>query len=86
MILDNQQGIVSQCENGHEQRVFTPSLPKAQAESLAELLDGTSPMYRYPPRDFPSKWSTLAKCGICGGWFTSTLFGYDVPESQEGGI
>jgi len=49
---------------------------EAEAQQLAGLLDGTSPLYRYPPRTHPLPGSTIGRCGICGAWLTCTLVGY----------
>jgi len=70
------RGITSTCEQGHRQVLVTPDMGEAEAQQLAGLLDGTSPLYRYPPRTHPLPGSTIGRCGICGAWLTCTLVGY----------
>jgi hypothetical protein len=74
---DTERGIEFVCEIGHTQRIVTPDLPRQAATQLAGLLDGTSPFYKYPPREFPVPASTIGKCGLCETWLTASLFGYD---------
>ena len=70
-------GILARCDNGHEQHLLTPDYDRARAAQLAGLLDGTSPLYQAPPRMRPFPGSVVGRCGICGGWLTCTLVGYD---------
>jgi hypothetical protein len=75
MVTD--RGIHAVCTQGHEQRLYTPDMPAGEARSLAGLMDGTHPLYQYPPREHPLPESVVGRCGICGAWLTCTLFGYD---------
>jgi hypothetical protein len=45
------------------------SLGRGHAESLGELLDGTSPHYIHPP----GPGSPIGKCAICQGKLTATV-------------
>ncbi len=68
------------CESGHRQIMkVDASLGREYAESLAGLLDGTSPLYLYPPGED----SCIGKCGICGKKITCTILGYDIPAPGE---
>lgn len=49
------------CDSGHEERLRVARAFE-WVESLASLLDGTSPFYVNPPADE----SMIGKCGICG--------------------
>jgi hypothetical protein len=56
--------ITAVCESSpsHIQKLtIDEKLGKAYAKQLAGLLDGTSPMYLYPP----GPESVIGKCGIC---------------------
>lgn len=44
-------------------------------EQFAGLLDGTSPLYVYPPGTS----SDIGKCGMCGGRFTAEVTEGEVP-------
>lgn len=77
------QGIVIRCEAGHEQRILTPDFTREMAQELGTMMDGTNPIYVYPPREFPMEGSKLGKCQRCGAWYKSTLFGYDAPPDRR---
>ncbi len=60
------------CEKGHRQVIkVDSSLGEEWARNLAGLLDGTSPMYVYPPGED----SPIGKCGVCGTPITATILG-----------
>ena len=62
------------CEQGHRQAIkVDPDLGEEWARGLAGLMDGTSPMYLYPP----GANSPIGKCGICGTPITATVLGYE---------
>lgn len=71
------QGVDLRCDNGHEQKIVLHGYSRAAAIDFARMVDGTSPMYAYPPRQFPVEGSPLARCGICRAWINGRLFGYD---------
>jgi hypothetical protein len=50
-----------------------------QLQQWAGLMDGTSPMYVYPP----DKKSVIGKCGVCGKPFKATVT--EVPDEQVTG-
>lgn len=77
MSVDTEQGVVLHCENGHDQRIAIQGMDRSYAQEWAALLDGTSDMYVYKPRDHPLDGGHVARCGACGAFFTATLFGFD---------
>lgn len=81
-MTEAEQGIKVVCPNGHSQTLLTHAMSQAEAESYAGLLDGTHPLYRYPPRDYPVPDSMIGKCGMCGAWITATIFGYASVEGS----
>lgn len=64
--------IIVKCQD-NEQHAKTLRLDAAlgleYALTLAQLLDGSSPLYIFPPRDL----SPIGKCAICGGKLACTL-------------
>jgi hypothetical protein len=53
------------CEKGHSQTTrLDASLGRGWAEQWMRLLDGTSPLYLYPPK--PGEPGVIGRCGICG--------------------
>lgn len=78
-IAGKSQGILATCENGHEQRIYTPHMSRQEAVDFAAMLDGTSPMFAHSPRTDPLPGSRLGRCGYCSTWFDCTLFGYPDP-------
>lgn len=71
-----ERGILATCENGHEQRILLPQTPRGEAVVLAGFLDGTSALFRTPPREHELPGSKLGRCGLCNAWLTCALFGY----------
>lgn len=62
--------ITAQCYNGHKQELrIHDELGIDFARTHAELLDGTSPMYVFPP----GADSMIGKCGICKVPFRCTI-------------
>jgi len=57
------------CEQGHEQDIKLQNVDRQFAEGFAGLIDGTSPMYVYPPDEK----SSIGKCGICRSKVKATL-------------
>ncbi len=57
------------CEAGHTQTFRVVDMSREWVESWAGLMDGTSPMYVYPPTDF----SPIGKCGICSRRLKTTV-------------
>lgn len=52
-----------ECSSGHEQTIkYDESFSLEWVETQCGLLDGTSPLYEYPP----GPESVIGKCGICG--------------------
>lgn len=79
------RGVTATCEQGHVEHIYTPDMNQERAHFFASMLDGTSPFFKYPPREYPTAFahhnsvcdSTIGKCGVCGAWITCTLFGYE---------
>lgn len=66
------------CAGGHQQNLrIDKSLGKDYAINLAQLMDGSSPLYVHPPDEK----SMIGKCGICGKKVTATV--YDQILSQD---
>lgn len=57
------------CENGHAQTIRFLDLPREYVLGMAGLLDGTSPLYVYPP----GSESLIGKCGICRAQIRATV-------------
>lgn len=58
------------CEAGHSQPLkLDSSFGEDYARSFAGLLDGSSPMYKFPP----GPESVIGKCGICGKRVKATV-------------
>ncbi len=58
------------CQNGHTQQLkLSQDLGRVWAENYAALLDGSSPLYLYPPDET----SSLGKCGLCGKRIKATV-------------
>lgn len=57
------------CENGHDQVIIVRGLDLDTVKGMAGLIDGTSPMYVYPP----GPESMIGKCGICRGKIMSEV-------------
>ena len=83
-VIVPRQGIRATCEQGHRQDIFTPDMGKAEAEQYAGLLDGTSPLFKYPLRAYPDvardagmPGPHIGRCGLCGAWLNCVLFGYE---------
>lgn len=72
-----EQGVNLVCENGHEQRILLQGMDRSYAAEWAAMLDGTSDMFVYKPRDHPADGGLVGRCGICRAWITATLFGFD---------
>lgn len=56
-------------ENKDHAKILQMNLPLAMVEDFAGLMDGTSPMFIYPP----GPGSPIGKCGICRGQLMSTI-------------
>lgn len=56
------------CEKGHKQVMTYSGVTREYADGHAKLIDGTSPMYVYPPGND----SSIGKCATCGSQITST--------------
>lgn len=71
--------IDAECQNGHRQKLYVDvRFGEVYAATLAGLLDGSSPLYVYPP----GQESKIAKCGICGTAIKCTLVGVEfVPQT-----
>lgn len=72
------------------QRVYTPNHSKEEAQVLAEVMDGTSSIFIYPPKPdrsdcLPGNMGRCADCAAVGnlGVFTCKLFGYDEPATAD---
>lgn len=61
--------ITVRCESGHEQKIGYYGLHRPFVESVAGFMDGTSPMFKYPP----GAESAIGKCGICGKQVKATV-------------
>ncbi len=81
--MESSRGILAVCDNGHEMRVYTPDMGAKEAQRLAGLIDGRSPLYRYAPRTPAPDVTDILLCGLCRAWMTCTLFGYE--HSAAGG-
>ncbi len=57
------------CKAGHSQTIEYIGLTREFAETQAKLIDGSSPLYKFPPG--PD--SIIGKCGICKAQLTSTV-------------
>lgn len=77
---DQSKGIKAICVNGHEQVIYTPEMPREWAATLAGIMDGTSSIYVYPPEKSKEYPLYIGKCGICGSWFSCSVFGYLEPK------
>lgn len=82
MIVENARGIRATCGDcGQVQTVrFGEGMTREMAETQAGMLDGSSPLFKFPPPitkkgDPPS--GAPGQCGICGGHFTCAVFGFD---------
>jgi hypothetical protein len=66
--------ILIRCENGHDQ-IIRAEGPREYVENLAKLMDGTHPMYRFPPRQYPTSGSSIGRCGMpdCGAWISCSV-------------
>jgi hypothetical protein len=71
---DKQQGVDITCGGcGNTQRIYMADHTRDMARDFAQMLDGTSPMFVYPPDEC----SPIGKCVNCGARFTCALFGYE---------
>lgn len=57
------------CDNQHKQQIKYVGVSREFAEMQCGLLDGTSPMYLFPP----GPESSIGKCGICGAKITAKV-------------
>lgn len=57
------------CKEGHQQVITYTGMQREFAESVAKLMDGSSPLYVFPP----GPESSIGKCGICGAQLTSRV-------------
>lgn len=73
-----EQGVELLCENNHRQRIYLRGMTAEMADDYAGILDGTSPVYAYPPREHPVTESSIGRCQFnsCGAWFRATPFGF----------
>ena len=75
------QGVLVTCEGErhHQQVLYLPDAPRAEAERVAGFLDGTCEWFIVNPRKREIAGSTLARCQIpgCGAWVKAEVFGYD---------
>jgi hypothetical protein len=71
------QGIDARCSNGHVQQIVLSGYTREHAQQLAALMDGTSELYFYKPREHPVEGSKIGRCDICDGWVECSLFGYE---------
>lgn len=61
---------------------FKASVGREYVETLAGLLDGSSPFYIFPPGDL----SPIGKCGICGAPIKCSVFELRREGGQGGDI
>jgi hypothetical protein len=67
------------CARDHEQIIRFRNVDRTFAERLAGILDGTSPLYIYPP----GPESTIAKCGLCLDNITATVEDDSMPAVDD---
>jgi hypothetical protein len=65
--------VLIQCDNipEHRQEIHYDAPSLEDAQRYAGLLDGSSPLYKYPPREDPD--AQIGRCGLCGSLFTCTV-------------
>lgn len=61
--------ITALCDGGHRQTVHYCGMSRKFVEGVAGLLDGSSPMYQFPPGDD----SVIGKCSKCGAKIHCTV-------------
>ena len=81
--MSNERGILSTCAQGHTQRWLTPDMDRNEAEQLAGLLDGTSPLCQFSPCEQAFARGTTGQCSVCHTALTCTLFGYATDYAAE---
>jgi len=59
------------CFAGHLQSITVEGMPREWVDGWAGLLDGTSPLYKFPPCDDPN--SAIGKCSLCGMQVQATV-------------
>ena len=59
------------CKQGHTQIITWYGQDESFVRNWAKLVDGTSPLYSFPPRE--DKYSVLGKCGICRSLLSSDI-------------
>ncbi len=71
--------VTAKCENGHEQFVTYYDMTREQVEVIIGLVDGTSPLYIYPPGEN----SVIGKCAYpnCGKPFKCSI--QEIQEVKE---
>jgi hypothetical protein len=77
--MENECGIVTECSRCR--RVLKLKLvgyDKVTAIMLAGIMDGTSPIFTYPPKPDRSDVlpGNMGRCAACDGVFTCSVFGF----------